>query len=135
MGTPTFGKGSVQTVLPLGEDQGLKLTTALYYTPSGKSIQATGIIPDVIVEDLNVKSPGEKLDISKEADLSGHLANGNGKPEQPPAVSTALPTATTDSNTDFETKKEVKEAPLAEKDYQLNEAINLLKGLKVLASS
>lgn len=141
MGTTTFGKGSVQTVLPLKADQGLKLTTALYYTPSGKSIQATGIVPDVIVEDLKVKTTAQPLDlITTEADLKDHLANGN-HGSNPDSIKNipqkeeknteevkpdALPTSD---------KKDEKKESLAEKDYQLNEAINLLKGLQILSKN
>lgn len=121
MGTPTFGKGSVQTVLPLSSDQGIKLTTALYYTPSGKSIQATGIVPDVLVEDLVVQSEEKKFKMTTEADLKDHLANGNGESDDNKKVSSKK-----DSKDDEKDK-------LAEKDYQLNQAINLLKGLGVLS--
>lgn len=124
MGTPTFGKGSVQTVLPLKADQGLKLTTALYYTPSGKSIQATGIVPDVLVENLEVKKLETKYALTTEADLKDHLDNGNKKSADNTIEKTSNPS---DANKE--------EAPLAETDYQLNEAINLLKGLKILARS
>lgn len=138
MGTPTFGKGSVQTVLPLKSDQGLKLTTALYYTPSGKSIQATGIIPDVIVEDLKVKPTELPITLmTSEADLKDHLANGNhdnvNDTNQKPENKTNLLPASDDKQGD--NKQDKKKESLAEKDYQLNEAINLLKGLRVLGKS
>ena len=74
MGTDSFGKGSVQTVVPLSENNAIKLTTALYFTPNGRSIQAKGIVPDIVVERAEVKaikSPGQ----ISEADLSGHLDN------------------------------------------------------------
>jgi carboxyl-terminal processing protease len=77
MGNQTFGKGSVQTVRPLGPDTGLKLTTARYFTPSGKSIQATGIIPDVMVDDTLEGSPFAVLR-TREADLEKHLNSGQG---------------------------------------------------------
>ena len=77
MGTDSFGKGSVQTVLPLNNDRALKITTALYFTPNGRSIQAQGIVPDVEV--ARAKLTRESDDPSlKEADLQGHLGNGNG---------------------------------------------------------
>ncbi|OOV85783.1 peptidase S41, partial [Oceanospirillum linum] len=75
MGTQSFGKGSVQTVLPLANDRGLKLTTALYYTPSGRSIQAQGITPDIEVKPARLTPIEAKLQI-KEADLDGHLESG-----------------------------------------------------------
>ncbi len=119
MGTETFGKGSVQTVLPLGEKRGVKLTTALYYTPHARSIQAKGIKPDVVIEHMDFKTDKDAKDIQltiyKEADLDNHLANGNGQAE---------------SNSQ-NGKKPQNSNELAGKDYQLHEALNLLKGLHV----
>src|SRR5674476_913804 len=77
MGTQSFGKGSVQTVRPLGPDTGIKLTTARYYTPSGKSIQARGIVPDVMVDETAEGSPFAALR-TREADLEKHLNSGQG---------------------------------------------------------
>ena len=77
MGNQTFGKGSVQTVRPLGPDTGIKLTTARYYTPSGKSIQAKGIVPDVMVDETLEGSPFAALR-TREADLEKHLGSGQG---------------------------------------------------------
>lgn len=115
MGTTTFGKGSVQTILPIPNGAALKLTTARYYTPSGRSIQAEGIIPDIKLENVKLTemeaSPFEPI---KEANLSGHLDNGNGDAK---AIDN-----TTDNNKE----------PLAKSDYQLYEALNLLKGLEIL---
>ena len=122
MGAQTFGKGSVQTIIPIDDASALKLTTALYYTPSGRSIQAEGISPDIPLErgrlELNDKPA---LGSVKEADLARHLTNGDGeKPEevsgeasggQPPAAD------------------EAKKKPLAVEDYQLSEALNVLKAL------
>ena len=81
MGTDSFGKGSVQTVLPLNNDRALKLTTALYYTPKGRSIQAQGIVPDILVERAKLSQEDSAMGI-KEADLVGHLGNGNGGPDK-----------------------------------------------------
>ena len=81
MGTDSFGKGSVQTVLPLNNDRALKLTTALYFTPNGRSIQAQGIVPDIEV--ARAKLTREKRKRIKEADLQGHLGNGNGGADKP----------------------------------------------------
>ncbi|MBF0162081.1 MAG: S41 family peptidase [Magnetococcales bacterium] len=81
MGTRSFGKGSVQTIIPLSDGSGLRLTTAQYYTPSGRSIQAKGITPDVVVEDMDLS--GHKRDEEHrptEADLKGHLKNADGSP-------------------------------------------------------
>ncbi|MBP6345688.1 MAG: S41 family peptidase [Neisseriaceae bacterium] len=75
VGTQSFGKGSVQTVLPLSNGGGLKITTALYYTPNNHSIQARGIVPDVLVKDK------DRLLEMREADLTGHISNPNGDTE------------------------------------------------------
>src|SRR5690349_21948307 len=85
-GTQTFGKGSVQTILPLDDNSALRLTTARYYTPSGRSIQALGIVPDIVMEQSTVlakggeKSPGPLL---RESNLPRHLTHpkGNGDSE------------------------------------------------------
>jgi len=112
MGTDSFGKGSVQTVLPLNNDRALKLTTALYYTPSGRSIQAQGIVPDIEVAraKLTREQAGEML---READLAGHLDNGNGGADRP--------------SSSFAADK----ARPQDEDYQLGQALNLLKGLNL----
>lgn len=110
MGTPTFGKGSVQTVLPMKNDVAVKLTTARYYTPSGRSIQAEGIQPDVIIERLRFEeSTGPNLQI-KERDLSGHLTQNN----------------------EDEKNQSIQRKSLAKDDYELYEALNMLKGLALL---
>jgi carboxyl-terminal processing protease len=113
MGTTSFGKGSVQTVLPLSDDRALKLTTARYFTPSGRSIQAQGIEPDVVVEEAEIKSV-KNIDFPKESDLMGHLTNG----EEGAAISDQELAAAQQS--------------LAERDYQLYEALNLLKALSIV---
>lgn len=109
MGTRSFGKGSVQTIFPVDKNKGIKLTTARYYTPSGRSIQAQGIVPDVIIERATITQINEDNGV-KEADLAGHLSNGN-----------AGKTATGDANS--------KSKNIA--DNQLFEAINMLKGLAI----
>ncbi len=116
MGTDSFGKGSVQTVLPLNNDRALKLTTALYYTPKGRSIQAQGIVPDILVERAKLSQEDSTMGI-KEADLVGHLGNGNGGPDKR-------------SNADKDKKPR-----LQDEDYQINQAINLLKGINVLSGT
>ncbi|MEN8204724.1 MAG: S41 family peptidase [Pseudomonadota bacterium] len=115
VGVKTFGKGSVQTILPLSSESALKLTTARYYTPSGKSIQAEGITPDIELESIEVASIERNIEPLKEADLSGHLENGNGKDEKKSA----------DAEED-----DVSLSPAD--DYMLYEALNLLKGLVIL---
>jgi carboxyl-terminal processing protease len=116
MGQKTFGKGSVQTVIPLGNNSALKLTTARYYTPSGRSIQAEGIQPDINLEHLQV---AEKKDNGfkplKEADLAGHLENGNAKKQ-----------------TDQKVPQEGDLLTLAKEDYPVYEALTLLKGMNLL---
>jgi carboxyl-terminal processing protease len=113
MGTDSFGKGSVQTVLPLNNDRALKLTTALYFTPNGRSIQAQGIIPDVEVRRAKITREQDQ-ETFKEADLQGHLGNGNGGVERPTGGATAD-----------------KKARPQDDDFQLSQALSLLKGLKV----
>ena len=118
MGTTTFGKGSVQTILPIQNGAALKLTTARYYTPSGRSIQAEGIIPDIKLENVKLtEMEASPFDPIKEANLSGHLDNGNSDDSK---------------STDDADKADNKELSLAQKDYQLYEALNLLKGLEIL---
>jgi len=114
VGTQTFGKGSVQTILPLSNGTAVKLTTARYYTPSGRSIQAEGIKPDIELDQVRVSAVERSIDPVKEADLSGHLSNGNGKKAKKSAE-----------------EEDAAEESLAEKDYQLYEALNLLKGLAI----
>jgi carboxyl-terminal processing protease len=111
MGTRSFGKGSVQTILPVGEKKGIKLTTARYFTPNGRSIQAQGITPDIIVEPatITVLQTAERI---SEASLGGHLKNT--------------------TNSDDAAKKISATTELLTKDNQLFEAINLLKGLAIL---
>ena len=119
VGTPTFGKGSVQTILPLSNGTAVKLTTARYYTPSGRSIQAEGIKPDITLDPLQVSTIERTFKPVKEADLSGHLTNGNGhKPKK-------------SSARDKDKDKDKPEKSLAQRDYQLYEALNLLKGLAI----
>ena len=78
MGTQTFGKGSVQTILPLGNNTAIKLTTARYYTPNGRSIQAKGIEPDILVEEATIAEADQALRM-READLERHLSNPSEK--------------------------------------------------------
>ncbi|MCL5669325.1 MAG: S41 family peptidase, partial [Gammaproteobacteria bacterium] len=121
MGGKTFGKGSVQTILPMTNETALKLTTARYYTPNGRSIQAEGIVPDIVLADVKL-TVTEKSDVEplKEADLKRHLSNGkvNGDKLELDAV----PAAGADKGKE----------PLISTDYQLYEALNLLKGLTTL---
>ncbi|MDZ7783189.1 MAG: S41 family peptidase [Halioglobus sp.] len=111
MGTPSFGKGSVQTILPISDTRAVKLTTALYFTPDGRSIQAEGIVPDIQVERATVTAYEGRPTI-KEADLTRHLKNGNGD--------------------DGREKEKRVSSELFSSDNQLYEALTLLKGLNVL---
>jgi carboxyl-terminal processing protease len=126
MGTQTFGKGSVQTVLPLSGKTAIKLTTARYYTPSGRSIQAKGIEPDIVVEETPDGSSRERL---READLERHLANDkDGKGDEKPA-----PKKPEKNGKPGAEEAHAKPFELASKDdYQLNQALNLLKALNVI---
>ncbi len=120
MGTKTFGKGSVQTILPMANGAALKVTTARYYTPSGRSIQATGIVPDIVVEDLKLSKKDSKgLERLREADLARHLENGDAPVEKKSKAPT-------------KDKKEPGKAPAAGEDYQLDAAVNLLKGVNIV---
>ncbi len=135
MGSQTFGKGSVQTVRPLGPDTGIKLTTARYYTPSGKSIQARGIVPDVMVDETAEGSPFAALRM-READLEKHLGNGQGEEKPDPEREKAREEAR--KRLEEEAKKPVSERKLPEfgtdKDFQLAQALNQLRGKPVLVS-
>ena len=114
MGQQTFGKGSVQTIVPVNQRTAIKLTTARYFTPNGRSIQAEGITPDIELHNYKLeeaKVHGEQL---SEANLSGHLANPKGN-------------GTTSEKNAKDDKKEA-----GETDYALSEALNLLKGLAIL---
>jgi len=133
IGEKTFGKGSVQTILPMANNSALKLTTARYYTPLGNSIQATGIIPDIVIEKITVTQVNE--DISgrvKEADLSRHLENDNGDIDSDTTGQendTSEPAAEEDVDKNTE---ETEKVSLATTDYGLYEALNVLKGLSIV---
>src|SRR5438132_1505857 len=122
IGTQTFGKGSVQTIMPLGNNTAIKLTTARYYTPNGRSIQALGITPDVMVED-----PSDTATRVREADLQRHLENGKAEAKKdlgkdkdaaPRARTVPAPTPAELKPIDFGSKD----------DFQLSQAIAYLKG-------
>jgi carboxyl-terminal processing protease len=110
MGTRSFGKGSVQTILPVSDTRAVKLTTALYYTPDGRSIQAEGIVPDIVVERAEVKSV-ESERRTKEADLQGSLSGGD----------------PVDAQSESESLTELRNS-----DNQLYEALTLLRGINLL---
>lgn len=112
MGQQTFGKGSVQTIIPINNKTGIKLTTARYFTPNGRSIQAEGIVPDILLASVQVAARHDEDKLSvKERDLAGHLVNPNGEGDGPEAQDGQA---------------------LVEQDYELSAALNLLKGLSIL---
>jgi carboxyl-terminal processing protease len=130
MGTPSFGKGSVQTVLPLTNDRAIKLTTSLYYTPKGRSIQARGIEPDIRIDRGQVTRIPDSVAAYREADLARHLVSGEdgadkGSDKTPQAQEQNSPAPRQDSSAS-------EAAEVLVSDYQLNEALNLLKGLSIL---
>ncbi len=127
MGTQSFGKGSVQTILPMNNGTAIKLTTARYFTPNGRSIQAKGIVPDIVVEDATVNTAEQGLNL-READLSNHLSNPKEAETQtapkPPVV-----------KPDAKDKQFGDKTPMeagTKSDYQFMQAINLLKGMDIL---
>lgn len=135
MGSQTFGKGSVQTVRPLGPDTGLKLTTARYYTPSGNSIQAKGIVPDVMVDETAEGSPFAALRV-READLEKHLQSGQGEEKKDPAREAAREEARKRLEEEAKKPNADRRPPEfgSDKDFQLAQAISRLKGGPVLIS-
>lgn len=119
MGTKTFGKGSVQTIVPVSNGAALKLTTARYYTPNGRSIQASGIVPDILTEEAKITLADNSGTRLREADLAHHLENPN-VPETATGDSAAKPA-----------NKAAKKSKSGGEDYQLQEALNLLKGVAI----
>jgi carboxyl-terminal processing protease len=116
MGSQTFGKGSVQTIIPVSETAAVKLTTARYFTPSGRSIQAEGIKPDIELEEFTLsKVERGQIKPIKESNLNGHLENG-----------------ITEHKDDGVTEENKQADSVGANDYQLGEALNLLKGLTIL---
>ena len=117
MGTKTFSKGSVQTILPMDNGSALKLTTARYYTPSGRSIQAKGIEPDIMLDNLRItRAEQASARRVKESDLAGHLDDDEERKDAASAGDDG----------------EAEETTLAQRDYAIYEALNLLKGLSIL---
>lgn len=113
LGTRTFGKGSVQTVIPLPEGGALKLTTSLYYTPSGRSIQAEGISPDIVVPEFKLSAPAVAENLT-EANLEGHFTNNAPMPQAKENL--------------------LGDDQLTQQDFQLYAALNVLKGLTIAGS-
>jgi carboxyl-terminal processing protease len=119
MGTQSFGKGSVQTIIPLTDNSGLRLTTARYFTPSGRSIQAKGITPDIVVERKELPATEKKeLMHVREKDLENHFETDDGK---------AVPDVKTDSKLPaYKSDEQIRS------DYQILRALDLLKGWEIL---
>ena len=124
MGTNSFGKGSVQSILPIGKEGAIRLTTARYYTPSGRSIQALGVAPDIIVEQRPKVSEAEVTEEQKnrkritESDLRGALSNDSLTDDEKEQL-------------ELERKKQEEVAVVRQKDYQLSYALDMIKGLHV----
>lgn len=119
MGTKTFGKGSVQTIVPVSNGAALKLTTARYYTPDGRSIQAAGIVPDIITEDAKV-TRNDTTGRLRESDLARHLENTLNNDTKP--IEVPKPAEPTQGS---------KTPSAPDEDYQLQEGLNLLKGIAI----
>ena len=115
MGKNTFGKGSVQTILPVDKTTAVKLTTHRYYTPADRSIQVEGIIPDIVVDRREIAEvKQEEISMLREGDLAGSLENENGAESEPEINSNNSQVNSVVGN-----------------DYQLQQALNLLKGLRI----
>ncbi|MFO1395898.1 MAG: S41 family peptidase [Burkholderiales bacterium] len=132
MGNQTFGKGSVQTILPLGNNAGLKLTTARYYTPSGRSIQAKGIEPDIVVDDG--RDTSNRI---REANLERHLETPAGAKEDPAKAAAAMlaPKPAEPNKAESAAAAMARFEPGGNDDFQLQQAMNQLKGQPVITST
>ena len=126
MGTKSFGKGSVQTVIPLPGESAMRLTTSRYYTPSGHSIQAKGITPDIVVEPAKLEKIKDH-ERDSEADLKGHLKNNEDgdEAEKEKPVKKFVP----------EVKGSKAEDAALEKDYQLARAVDLIRAIHIFNQS
>ncbi|MEW5838730.1 MAG: S41 family peptidase [Pseudomonadota bacterium] len=139
MGSKTFGKGSVQSIQELANGGAIKLTTARYFTPSGRSIQAEGIVPDIELPALKVDAIEDNGLGMKESDLAGHLDNPNGNGKSAPDKNAPKPESApaekpddSDSRAGDPVLDKEDKRPLAQKDYALFEALNMLKGMALL---
>ncbi|BEV73565.1 MULTISPECIES: S41 family peptidase [unclassified Paludibacterium] len=130
IGTQTFGKGSVQSILPLSNDGGIRLTTSRYFTPSGRSIQAKGITPDILADDGD---SAYRAFTVREADLEGHLANPNGDDKTPAAQPKPAAAPKTAPDSSKPPRAQVNgDVPDPSSDYQLSQALNTLKVQQLL---
>lgn len=148
VGVQTFGKGSVQTILPVGKDSAIKLTTARYFTPKGRSIQAKGITPDIEVEEATLNGVNNAAFRVREADLDHHLSNPQGEGSKPDSKpSSAQPEAKLEpskskagdkdkAKDEQQDEDELKPGEISlKKDYQLQQALNVLKVQQVVRSN
>jgi carboxyl-terminal processing protease len=137
MGAQTFGKGSVQTVRQLSPETALKITTARYFTPSGASIQAKGIVPDVMLDETSEGNLFASLRV-READLEKHLQSGQGAEQKDEAREKAREEARKKLEDDNAKRAAAPPKPLPEfgspEDFQLVQALNRFKGKPVLVS-
>ena len=123
MGTQSFGKGSVQTILPLNNGTAIKLTTARYFTPKGRSIQAKGITPDIVVSQATIQEDDESKFQVSEKDLSRALDTDNQFDNSEQLVD--------DSTNNAENDPVQPNSIVNPNDYQLNQALNLIKALNI----
>lgn len=137
MGSQTFGKGSVQTVRPLGEKTGLKITIARYYTPNNKSIQAKGIVPDILVDETEKGNVFADLR-QREADLEDHISNGDGTDDKPDPKRAKAREEALQKLEEASKKDDAKNLRLpdfgSDEDFPLQQAINHFKGVPVIES-
>lgn len=143
LGLKSFGKGSVQTIIPLSGQGAMRLTTARYYTPSGRSIQAEGIVPDIVVEQSKIEAIAPRGVSFREADLRGALRNDHPEPNGAPAPAAVppAPAPAPQTNAAPEANKPASDAPPAAtaedtpSDYQLTRALDLIHGLSLYSRS
>lgn len=128
LGTQSFGKGTIQTLLPLSNGSAVKLTVAKYFTPSGRSIQAKGITPDYVVEDPSI-SPEEDAKLRREANLTNHLANPKDEKSTLKTTTQSAVVEKVQPKTQFADQNQFEAG--TEKDFQYTQAINLLKSVGV----
>ncbi|PZQ44792.1 MAG: peptidase S41 [Micavibrio aeruginosavorus] len=130
LGTKSFGKGSVQTVIPLPGNGAMRLTTARYFTPSGRSIQAKGIDPDIVVEQAKIEKISSAEDVH-EADLKGALKNPDAKTAPAPEVKKVITDPPPEKSGSGEAKKIGDKEEAEQQDYQLSRAIDLIRGVSM----
>jgi len=128
LGTQSFGKGTIQTLLPLSNGSAVKLTVARYFTPSGRSIQAKGITPDLIVEDPAI-TPEEDAKLRREANLANHLANPKDSEASAKVPANVAVVETREPKTQFADHNQFEAG--TDKDFQYTQAINVLKGVAI----